>query len=92
MHLLRIDIVSFVLFRSVTVLVGVHLCNAYIIHVCTCFQCVLFVNMTNMDCSEEEDFALLLLAEEAAIPKKNMRTNTQTIKHKQTNTQMLLIL
>ena len=28
-----------------------------------------------MDCSEEGDFALLLLAEEAAIPKKNRRTN-----------------
>ena len=28
-----------------------------------------------MDCSEEGDFAFMLLAEEAAIPKKNRRTN-----------------
>ena len=36
----------------------------------TSFQCVPFVSMKNMD-SSEEDFALLLLAEEeASIPKK----------------------
>ena len=37
-----------------------------------------FRGYKNMDCSEEGDFALLLLAEEAAIPKKNRRTNKQT--------------
>ena len=42
-----------------------------------------------MGCSEG-DFTLLLLTEEAVILKKNRGTNKQT--HKQTNTQMLLIL
>ena len=79
MHLLRID--TYVLFRLVTVFVGVQLCtvNRLLtespvrpmltnIQICTCFQCVPFTSMINMDCSEEGDFALLILAEEAAIP------------------------
>ena len=59
--------------------------------ICTCFQCVPFVSMKNMDCSEG-DFALILLAEEAAMHEKkkseqiNKHTNTLT------NTQMLIIL
>ena len=42
-----------------------------------CFQCVPFVSMKNMDCSEEEILHCLntTLAEEAAIPKKNRKTN-----------------
>ena len=48
--------------------------------ICTCFQCVPFVSIKNND-SAEEDFALLLLAEEEAeIPKKNRGTNKQTDK------------
>ena len=49
----------------------------------TCFQRVPLVSMKNMDCSEEGDFTLLLLAEKAAIPNINRRTNKQT--HRSTN-------
>ena len=81
------------LFRPVTIFVGVQLCNykytAFSLnspcfqcsHIRTCFQCIPFASMKNMDFSEG-DFALLLLAEkQAAISKKNWRTNKRTSKH-----------
>ena len=48
----------------------------------TCFQCVPFVSIKNMDSSEEEDFALLLLAEvevgtKTYEEKRNKQTNKQ---------------
>ena len=46
-----------------------------------------------MDCSEDEDFALLFLAEAAVIPKKNRRTNkTKTQTNKHTNVTNIIVL
>ena len=86
------------LLRSVTVFVGVQLCNekytAYSLNrpcvQCPCFQCIPSDSKKNMD-SSEGDFALLLLAEkQAAISKKNRRTNKRSSKH--TNVTKITVL
>ena len=95
MHLLRIDTISYVLFRSVAVFVGVQLYDENFRNYCKPLTHLIarvsnahkyarafnaFLSRVLKVSPEEGDFALLLPAEEAVIP-KNRRINKHTNKH-----------